>query len=36
MKPVELEKFRNKQVQQIACGKQHTLFLVDGAVWATG
>lgn len=36
MKPTEVEKLRNKNIQQIACGKQHTLFLIDGTVWATG
>lgn len=34
--PTELETFRNKNIQMLACGKYHTLFLVDGQVWATG
>jgi alpha-tubulin suppressor-like RCC1 family protein len=28
--------FRNKNIQMVACGKYHTLFLIDGCVWATG
>ncbi len=28
--------FRNKNTQIVVCGKQHTLFLVDGQVWGTG
>jgi alpha-tubulin suppressor-like RCC1 family protein len=34
--PTELEQFTNKNVQNVSCGKYHTLFLVDGNVWATG
>lgn len=34
--PTELEIFRNKNVQMVACGKYHSLFLIDGQVWACG
>ena len=36
MQPTELEVFRDRPVEDIACGKFHTLFLIDGQVWATG
>jgi alpha-tubulin suppressor-like RCC1 family protein len=36
MQPTELEDFRNKNVKMVQCGKYHTLFLIDGLVWATG
>jgi len=34
--PTELVSMRGKNIQMVACGKYHTLFLIDGQVWATG
>ena len=34
--PTELVQFREKNISMIACGKHHTLMLVDGQVWAFG
>ncbi len=36
MQPTEIEIFRNKKIEMVACGKYHTLFLIDGQIWATG
>ena len=32
----EVKQFSQKKIQEIACGKTFTLFLVDSKVYATG
>jgi len=34
--PTELTVFKGKNIMAVACGKYHTLFLVDGIVYACG